>query len=309
MFEEPHFSTPPNSPPPSSMFLGHGDKPQNFKVSNVQWCTDYLEVMGCEKPHNFKQITFKGPHWCDFCANFLWGLIAQGVKCQDCGFNAHKKCSEKVPNDCMPDMKYVKRMFGIDLTTLVKAQNTLIPIVVEMCIKEIEARGVDSEGIYRVAGFHDDVEAIKMCFDKDGELTDISADKYEDINTITSLLKLYFRILPIPLVTFELYHRVMEPIKSEVAILLEDQVEALRHILGQLPPAHYHTLKYLMAHLQRVTEHQQKNMMGSENLSIVFAPTLLRSPETDPLTSLQAVKFERELIELLILHQSSIFDQ
>ena len=59
----------------------------------------------------------------------------------DCGFNAHKKCSEKVPNDCMPDMKYVKRMFGVDLTTLVKAQNTLIPIVVEMYIKEIEARG------------------------------------------------------------------------------------------------------------------------------------------------------------------------
>ena len=60
----------------------------------------------------------------------------------DCGFNAHKKCSEKVPNDCMPDMKYVKRMFGVDLTTLVKAQNTLIPQVVEMCIKEIEARGL-----------------------------------------------------------------------------------------------------------------------------------------------------------------------
>lgn len=59
----------------------------------------------------------------------------------DCGFNAHKKCSEKVPNDCMPDMKYVKRMFGVDLTTLVKAQNTLIPVVVDMCVKEIERRG------------------------------------------------------------------------------------------------------------------------------------------------------------------------
>jgi len=59
----------------------------------------------------------------------------------DCGLNAHKKCSEKVPNDCLPDMKYIKRMFGIDLTTLVKAQNTLIPAVVEMCIKEIESRG------------------------------------------------------------------------------------------------------------------------------------------------------------------------
>ena len=59
----------------------------------------------------------------------------------DCGFNAHKKCSEKVPNDCMPDMKYVKRIFGVDLTTLVKAQNTLIPVVVEKCVREIEKRG------------------------------------------------------------------------------------------------------------------------------------------------------------------------
>ena len=26
--------------------------------------------------------------------------------------------------------------------------------------------GIESEGLYRVAGFHDDVEAIKMSFDK-----------------------------------------------------------------------------------------------------------------------------------------------
>ena len=59
----------------------------------------------------------------------------------DCGFNAHKKCSEKVPHDCLPDMKYVKRIFGVDLTTLVKAQNKAVPIVVEMCVREIEKRG------------------------------------------------------------------------------------------------------------------------------------------------------------------------
>ena len=28
------------------------------------------------------------------------------------------------------------------------------------------APGLDSEGLYRVAGFHDDVEAIRMSFDK-----------------------------------------------------------------------------------------------------------------------------------------------
>ena len=59
----------------------------------------------------------------------------------DCGFNAHKRCSEKVPADCQPDMKHVKKTFGVDLTTLVTAQNSLVPAVVRMCIDEIEARG------------------------------------------------------------------------------------------------------------------------------------------------------------------------
>ncbi|ESO07965.1 hypothetical protein HELRODRAFT_75127, partial [Helobdella robusta] len=247
--------------------------------------------------------TFKGPHWCDFCANFLWGLIAQGVKCQDCGFNAHKKCSEKVPNDCMPDMKYVKRVFGVDLTTLVKAQNTLIPAVVEMCIREIEKRGIESEGLYRVAGFHDDVEAIRMSFDKDGDQTDISVDRYDDLNTIASVLKLYFRLLPIPLITFEVYFKVIDIVRED-DLNNTQKLEQIKNSFELLPPAHNHTLKHLISHLHRVTEKQQKNMMNAENLAIVFAPTLLRSPETDPLFSLTAVRYERELIELLILNHS-----
>ena len=33
-------------------------------------------------------------------------------------------------------------------------------------LKWTNVAGVASEGLYRVAGFHDDVEAIKMAFDK-----------------------------------------------------------------------------------------------------------------------------------------------
>lgn len=58
----------------------------------------------------------------------------------------------------------------------------------------------------------------------------------------------------------------------------------------------------------RVSEHQQQNMMSAENMAIVFAPTLLRSPETDPLISLSVVKYERELIETLVLHHNILFD-
>ena len=65
----------------------------------------------------------------------------------DCGFKAHKKCSEKLPNDCMPNMKKLKRMFGLDLTTLLKATNKSIPFVVEKCVDEIEKRGMHAPNL------------------------------------------------------------------------------------------------------------------------------------------------------------------
>ncbi|XP_033733399.1 N-chimaerin-like isoform X1 [Pecten maximus] len=261
-----------------------------------------------EKAHNFKTQNFMGLHWCDYCANFMWGLIAQGVKCQDCGFEAHKKCSEKVPNDCMPDIKFVKNLYGADLTTVVKARNTPIPVVVEKCIKEIESRGLDSEGLYRIAGLHDEVEGIRMAFDKDGENTDISVNKYDDINSITSVLKLYFRLLPIPLLTFDAYKFIIDVIKRD-DVRSRELIIKLKEGLSILPPAHYQTLKYLLAHLIRVTEKKSKNMMGSDNLAIVFAPTLMRSPDTNPMISLMAAQFEQKCVELLLVHYRELFSR
>lgn len=57
MLEELHFSTPPSSPPLGSHAAAAAEaigRQHNLKASSVTWCTDYLEVMGCEKPHNFK---------------------------------------------------------------------------------------------------------------------------------------------------------------------------------------------------------------------------------------------------------------
>lgn len=59
----------------------------------------------------------------------------------DCGLNVHKQCSKMVPNDCKPDLKHVKKVYSCDLTTLVKAHNAKRPMVVDMCIREIESRG------------------------------------------------------------------------------------------------------------------------------------------------------------------------
>ena len=45
-------------------------------------------------------------------------------------------------------------------------------------------------------------------------MTEICEEKYDDINTITSLLKLYFRLLPIPLITFDIYFQVIDIVRE-----------------------------------------------------------------------------------------------
>lgn len=166
--------------------------------------TDALPII-YEKPHAFKMHTFKGLNWCEFCANFLWGFTQQGVKCEDCGFTAHNKCSELVPAKCVPDLKRIRGVFGTDLTTLVTAHQCTIPFVIRRCVEEVECRGMLQEGIYRVSGFADEIEALKLALDKDGEKTDMSETAYGNINVIAGTLKLYLRLLPVPLITFQAY--------------------------------------------------------------------------------------------------------
>ncbi|PKU49381.1 hypothetical protein llap_246 [Limosa lapponica baueri] len=257
-----------------------------------------------EKIHNFKVHTFRGPHWCEYCANFMWGLIAQGVKCADCGLNVHKQCSKMVPNDCKPDLKHVKKVYSCDLTTLVKAHFTKRPMVVDMCIREIESRGLNSEGLYRVSGFSDLIEDVKMAFDRDGEKADISVNMYEDINIITGALKLYFRDLPIPLITYDAYPKFIESAKTTDP---DEQLEILHEALKLLPPAHCETLRYLMAHLKRVTLHEKENLMSAENLGIVFGPTLMRAPELDAMAALNDIRYQRLVVEMLIKNEDILF--
>ncbi|KAG7239327.1 hypothetical protein INR49_029292 [Caranx melampygus] len=257
-----------------------------------------------EKVHNFKVHTFRGPHWCEYCANFMWGLIAQGVKCADCGLNVHKQCSKVVPNDCQPDLRHVKKVYSCDLTTLVKAHNTKRPMVVDMCIQEIEARGLQSEGLYRISGFSELIEDVKLAFDRDGEKADISSSSYEDINIITGALKLYFRELPIPLITYDAYPRFIETAKITDP---EKRLESLHEALKLLPPAHCETLRYLMAHLKRVTEYEKENLMSSENLGIVFGPTLMRAPDLDAMTALNDIRYQRLVVETLITNEDVLF--
>lgn len=57
----------------------------------------------------------------------------------------------------------------------------------------------------------------------------------------------------------------------------------------------------------RVTQHEKENLMSSENLGIVFGPTLMRAPELDAMTALNDIRYQRLVVETLITHEDVLF--
>ncbi|KAK2013117.1 RhoGAP domain-containing protein [Colletotrichum eremochloae] len=162
-------------------------------------------------------------------------------------------------------------LFGSDLTERADYERRTIPSVVTRCIEEVELRGMDIEGIYRKTGGNSQVKMIQEGFDK-SEDYDIS-DPGLDITAVTSVLKQYFRKLPMPLLTYEVYDRVLE------SNALTDQTERcdhLRKVFSSMPERHRDCLEFLMFHLARVAQREPENLMSPKNLAVVFAPTIMR---------------------------------
>ena len=97
----------------------------------------------------------------------------------------------------------------------------------------------------------------------------------QDVHSVSSLLKLYFRELPDPLCTYKAYEDFLEAAK-----LPEDlRLSAMRQVLSTLPKENFRTLEYLMRHLHKVSLKGNDTGMTAKNLAIVWAPNLLRTKE------------------------------
>ncbi|KAB5540413.1 hypothetical protein GE09DRAFT_1176027 [Coniochaeta sp. 2T2.1] len=191
-------------------------------------------------------------------------------------------------------------LFGSDLVERADYERRQIPSVVTRCIEEVELRGMDIEGIYRKTGGSSQIKMVQEGFDKNEDF-DIS-DPSIDITAVTSVLKQYFRKLPVPLLTFDVYERILE---SNSIAADDERCDHLRKTINMLPPKHRDCLEFLMFHLVRVASRQGENLMNPKNLAVVFAPTIMRDHSiekemTDMLSKNIAVQF-------MIEHSDTIF--
>uniref|UniRef100_A0A2R9AQU9 Rho GTPase activating protein 21 n=1 Tax=Pan paniscus TaxID=9597 RepID=A0A2R9AQU9_PANPA len=190
--------------------------------------------------------------------------------------------------------------FGIRLDDCPPAHtNRYIPLIVDICCKLVEERGLEYTSIYRAPGNNAAISSMQEELNKGMADIDIQDDK-------CSLLKSFFRKLPEPLFTNDKYADFIEANRKEDPL---DRLKTLKRLIHDLPEHHYETLKFLSAHLKTVAENSEKNKMEPRNLAIVFGPTLVRTSEDNITHMVTHMPDQYKIVETFIQHHDWFFTE
>ncbi|XP_061036098.1 unconventional myosin-IXa isoform X2 [Eubalaena glacialis] len=248
--------------------------------------------------HIFKATQYSIPTYCEYCSSLIW-IMDRASVCKLCKYACHKRCCLKTTAKCSKkyDPELSSRQFGVELSRLTSEDRT-VPLVVEKLINYIEMHGLYTEGIYRKSGSTNKIKELRQGLDTDAE--NVNLDDY-NIHVIASVFKQWLRDLPNPLMTFELYEEFLR------AMGLQERKETIRgvySVIDQLSRTHLNTLERLIFHLVRIALQEDTNRMSANALAIVFAPCILRCPDTiDPLQSVQDISKTTTCVELIVVEQ------
>ncbi|XP_041807664.1 rho GTPase-activating protein 32 isoform X2 [Chelmon rostratus] len=201
-----------------------------------------------------------------------------------------------------------ERVFGCDLGEHLLNSGHDVPQVLKSCTEFIEKHGV-VDGIYRLSGIASNIQKLRHEFDSE-QIPDLTKDVYiQDIHCVGSLCKLYFRELPNPLLTYQLYEKFSDAVSAATD---EERLIKIHDVIQQLPPPHYRTLEFLMRHLSRLAAFSYITNMHSKNLAIVWAPNLLRSKQIESAcfsgtAAFMEVRIQSVVVEFILNHVDVLF--
>lgn len=211
--------------------------------------------------------------------------------------------SSVVPTQFPPGVTDSMPVYGTPIEDLLDYEGGTVPRAVYQCVQAIDNFGLEVEGIYRANGNNAQIQEIKHLFDTDPSKVDLlhPSDNLNDIHSVASALKLYFRELPDCLLTKELHQEFIDGAMIENAIQRRD---ALHGTVNKLPDANYTTLRYLIFHLYRIQEREAINRMSVVNLGIVWGPTLMNTDYGN----VAEMGFQGRVIETILVNAYVIFD-
>ncbi|XP_041802478.1 rho GTPase-activating protein 9 isoform X6 [Chelmon rostratus] len=212
------------------------------------------------------------------------------------------------------------QVFGCRLEMLCERERSTVPRFVKLCTEAVEKRGLDTDGIYRVSGNLAVIQKLRFLVNHERAVTtdgrfmfpkelvqeeklNLDESDWEDVHVITGALKLFFRELPEPLVPFGFFTDIVETVKMSDYM---DKVDRLKCLVLNMPPPNHDTLQFMCRHLKRVLERSDTNRMTTQNIGIVFGPTLMR-PERDNGNMAVNMVYQNQAVELILSEFDHIF--
>ncbi|KAJ0172450.1 hypothetical protein K1T71_011589 [Dendrolimus kikuchii] len=173
---------------------------------------------------------------------------------------------------------------------------------VRRLVAAIEARGLEEQGLYRVAGVSSKV--ARLVGGARRPPPDLADPLEWETKTLTSALKGFLRALPDPLLTRRLHDDFIAVAKCERR---SERVQGVAALVRALPPPNREMLHLVLRHLRNVAGRSDKNLMCESNLAVCFGPTLLR-PERETVASILDLKFYNVVVETLLHHYREVFE-
>ncbi|XP_062909398.1 rho GTPase-activating protein 26-like isoform X2 [Mobula hypostoma] len=174
--------------------------------------------------------------------------------------------------------------------------------LVKKCIHAVEERGINEQGLYRIVGVNSRVQKLLGLLMGTADI-DLESSSEWEIKTITSTLKHYLRVLPAPLMTFQLQHSFIKAAKLDNP---ESRLSEIHKYVHRLPEKNKAMLEITIKHLAKVSSNHKQNLMTVANLGVVFGPTLFR-PQEETVAAIMDIKFQNIVVEILIENYEKIF--
>uniref|UniRef100_A0A087Y1Z4 Rho GTPase activating protein 18 n=1 Tax=Poecilia formosa TaxID=48698 RepID=A0A087Y1Z4_POEFO len=195
----------------------------------------------------------------------------------------------------------------LDIILLYSCGCSVMSFVYFQLIRHVEEEGLDTEGLLRIPGAATRVKSL--CQELESSFYDRTFQwKQVKQHDAASLLKLFIRELPHPLLTVEYLNAFIAVNKLPTK---KQQLQALNLLVLLLPEANRDTLKALVEFFQRVINHQAKNKMTLNNVSVVMAPNIFmfkgfRSKVTEQQEFSMATN-TANIVRLLIRYQNLLW--
>ncbi|XP_077359703.1 rac GTPase-activating protein 1 [Festucalex cinctus] len=216
--------------------------------------------------HDFVSKTVIRPETCLPCGKRVrFGKMV--LKCRSCRLVSHPECKAKCGLTCVPGTAGNEQT--VSLEALAPKSHPRIPALVLQCVKEIERRGLQERGLYRVPGGERQLKELRDRLP--AAKAQLALSEVSDVHVLCGVLKDFLRRLKEPLVTFKLHRNFM--LASEMSDEQERSAATCRAV-QQLPNTNRDTLAFLMLHLHKVMQSPQCQM-DQKNIARVFGPTLV----------------------------------